>query len=394
MKVFCTLSDFSNDDTARCGNAWGFANHTAETIAAIKLAGCTIVSNASDADVVLHTGPPHMCHAYRGKVNVAHTCWESSDIPPNFSGPLAEFDGVSVASSFLVEPFRNALLGLGADVPVVYIPDGVDCQRFGYVDRHGNGYKHKVRPPKVPLRFLWLGAPNRRKGGEQAISIWKAFSEHPKFAAKYGSRVELYIKTSVPAGESRGVVHSKAERIIYDDRRVSDDDLVKIYQRAHCFIFPSIGEGFALTMAEAMATGLPVIYTPATAMTDLAPSTHYYPPELPETEKEQRRYGYPVSSDYGYPIRFDWKRDPWEWDEEGQEKISMMVVAASPDINDLFRKVIWVADHYADAVKRGRRGAERMRRFFRWESTGKRLMAFLQQVIDDRAEGAGNHERR
>ena len=35
--------------------------------------------------------------------------------------------------------------------------------------------------------------------------------------------------------------------------------LVQMYHHAHAFCFPSMGEGFGLTLAEAMATGLPVI---------------------------------------------------------------------------------------------------------------------------------------
>ncbi len=383
MKIYGTLADFSVNKDARCGNGWGFANHTVATLTALEMAGCTITPDLDEADAVLHTGPPHMCHAIDGKINIAHTCWEASDVPPNFSGPLAAFDGVSVTATFLVAPFREALLGLGADIPVVYIPDGVDSRRFRYVDRLAKDYKHKPKAGKTPMRFLWLGAPNRRKGGEQVIGLWKAFSEHPKFSRIYGNRVELYIKTSVPDGESRGLIHSKAERIIYDDRRVSEEELVRIYQRSHCFVFPSIGEGFGFTMAEAMATGLPVIYTPATAMIDLAPALNVYPDDV--IPPKRKAFGAPWSSDYGYPVDFAWEKGPWEWDEKGKEKISMMVTSAMPDINDLFRKVVWVADHWVDALERGRRGADRIREQFRWSSTGKQLRDFIHAVIAQRA---------
>ena len=41
--------------------------------------------------------------------------------------------------------------------------------------------------------------------------------------------------------------------------RVNDDELIRLYQTASCFIFPSIYEGFGLPPLEAMACGCPVL---------------------------------------------------------------------------------------------------------------------------------------
>lgn len=41
--------------------------------------------------------------------------------------------------------------------------------------------------------------------------------------------------------------------------RVSDEELVSLYQRAACFVFPSVYEGFGLPPLEAMACGCPVL---------------------------------------------------------------------------------------------------------------------------------------
>ena len=50
---------------------------------------------------------------------------------------------------------------------------------------------------------------------------------------------------------------------------VSAGDLVRAYQAANLFVFPSVGEGFGQVLLEAMACGLPVLSTTRTAAPDL-----------------------------------------------------------------------------------------------------------------------------
>jgi glycosyltransferase involved in cell wall biosynthesis len=47
---------------------------------------------------------------------------------------------------------------------------------------------------------------------------------------------------------------------------VATDELVRLYQRAACLVHPSLYEGFALTPAEAMACGTPVVAARAGAL--------------------------------------------------------------------------------------------------------------------------------
>jgi glycosyltransferase involved in cell wall biosynthesis len=50
---------------------------------------------------------------------------------------------------------------------------------------------------------------------------------------------------------------------------VPPDELVRLYQRAACLVHPTLYEGFALTCAEAMACGTPVVARPDAAVREL-----------------------------------------------------------------------------------------------------------------------------
>ena len=50
---------------------------------------------------------------------------------------------------------------------------------------------------------------------------------------------------------------------------VPTEELVRLYQRAACLVHPSLYEGFALTPAEAMACGTPVVARPDAAVREL-----------------------------------------------------------------------------------------------------------------------------
>jgi glycosyltransferase involved in cell wall biosynthesis len=61
---------------------------------------------------------------------------------------------------------------------------------------------------------------------------------------------------------------------------VPKDELVRLYQRAACLVFPSRYEGFGLPVVEAMACGTPVVAAPEAAMREVAGNAAVFTDDL------------------------------------------------------------------------------------------------------------------
>lgn len=63
---------------------------------------------------------------------------------------------------------------------------------------------------------------------------------------------------------------------------VPNDELVQLYQRAACLVFPSRYEGFGLPVIEAMACGTPVVAAPEPALQEVAGDAAIFTDDLAE----------------------------------------------------------------------------------------------------------------
>lgn len=183
--------------------------------------------------------------SYLGKDKYLFTMWEYNKIPEIFENNLFFADKIIVPSNHNKRLFKR------------YFPNKeiYNCP-LGY----NNNIKFKERKIKDRFRFLWVGAPSSRKGW---YLVGKAFQE----VFRPYEPVELYIKTS-PNEDGREMKTKLHEKVIFDCRRVPFNELLDIYYSSHCFVFPSIGEGFGLTPLEAIVSGLITICPAHTGMAD------------------------------------------------------------------------------------------------------------------------------
>lgn len=181
--------------------------------------------------------------------------WEFGGIPLSWIKPMTELvDEIWVYTSWLRD--RYVENGVPRD-KVVVISLGVDVTRF-----HPKGSRFPLETPK-PFRFLYVGGIIPRKGFDVLLRAYqRAFNARDE--------VCLVIKAQ-GGGVYRGSeLHEQLEALRQDPQApsveflqqdLSEADLSALYRSCHAFVMPYRGEGFGLPIAEAMASGLPVIVT-------------------------------------------------------------------------------------------------------------------------------------
>ena len=334
------------------GIAFGYTNHTKQLYAALERQG---VDFTDDADIQVSIVPAGGFTPVEGKINVLYTMYEATDIPDFWVDKLKGADLVVVPCEHNRRLFKRY-----TKKPVVVCLEGTKPDVFTYTKREF--------PKDKPFRYLWFGASNPRKGYEHMLGAWYGIKKlYPDLYAN----AELYMKTT-QKGERKRIVGFEegvpyyevmpeervftAENAIVDTRRLPEDELVKIYHDAHCFVFPTMGEGFGLTLAEAMSTGLPCIYTPWSGPVDF------------------------ISQREGYKLKFKFISTYATFPGQPRHE----TFAASPKVNDIIDNMVRVYVDYNEALQKGKLAADRIRNEITWDISAKRFVDILKDYMSKR----------
>jgi glycosyltransferase involved in cell wall biosynthesis len=151
------------------------------------------------------------------------------------------------ASSFT----KDTLIENGADPNNIFVaPYGVDI----------NKYPYKVRDKVEKVRFAFVGSYTERKGIYYLLSAAKELEEE-------GYNFELFMTGK--AKFSIDNVNDRQLKCLQTYTNLSHNELINMLHNSNVFVFPSLVEGFAFVIIEAMSTGLPIISTTRTAGRDV-----------------------------------------------------------------------------------------------------------------------------
>lgn len=262
-------------------------------------------------------------------IRIANTMCESDKVSQDWPAKLNAMHHIIVPNEFCKQTFINS--GVKQDITV--IPHGVDTDRFKYFDR-----------PKTDIfTFGILGYldANDRKG---------AFDVIRAFASEFDpvEPVELLIHSSDPMfSYYRNFTDS---RIHVDTRQLSFEQVNLFYGNLNCFVFPSKAEGVGYPPREAMATGLPVILTNWSGLSDIALPNISYPINPAKLEPRPN---------------FIHQNGNW----------------AITDIAELMYWMRYVYKHQNEALDKGKKASKYMVDQFSWPKCAEQLKEFLLNYV-------------
>lgn len=195
--------------------------------------------------VVIERGSTHIAHqteVLEEEYRRYGLTFQATD-PGIIERELAEYeqsDAIAVPTGFAADTFRKRGT---PESKLIVAPYGVDLRRFSPAAN-----KHQDRPPRI----LFVGSVGLRKG---VPALLRAFSRLKQTA-------ELHLVGPVEDEFSSILAGLPLDNVVLAGP-VSGEDMPMRLADADIFCLPSLEEGFSLAALQAMASGLPAVFSHA-----------------------------------------------------------------------------------------------------------------------------------
>jgi len=250
------VSFFTVKGDLRKDNGFGYAGYNIRN--SLTNLGHEVSIHDETADVQLNFCHPVYYEHFPNQYKIGYSPWESSALPEGWLEGFDSVDEVWTTSPKCKEWFTNA----GVKKPIKVYEHGIEPI-----------WTPKHRRPTSKIRFLHLGEPAPRKGGQLAFEAFiAAFGARDDVSltlkANGHNTIRAYMPGQVRRGGPRNILgqpHEVYRNVNLITDSLSTDELVGLYHSHDVLVYPSWGEGFGLIPLQALATGMPTICTGAWA---------------------------------------------------------------------------------------------------------------------------------
>lgn len=259
------------------------------------------------------------------EIKIGYTMVENTKIGKDWVDRINAMAACFVPSAYLIDVFRSS----GVTVPLYQVRQGINPEKFPFI------YREK----KPIFRFGTCGWMDQRKNWKEMVQAFSSeFDEDEP--------VELWIKNT---NNTFGFEQATDPRVKIIDKLMTFPEMLDFYGDLDCFLFPSRAEGSGMPPREAMATGLPVILTNWSGLTEIC----------------DEKYNYPLT-----PLAIDLP------DYRGDEQPGFQ---ARIDVQELMYWMRYVYEHREEALEKGRLASEWMHKDWNWTKCAQEVINILRE---------------
>lgn len=322
------ISWFTPQNTDISGLSWysaGYQNAGLNIINALKQKEIPVFWNKRDIPIHINFCQPYY-YQFNNTYNIGYTPWESTKIPSGWLNNMELSDEIWTTSSFVKE---------------VYEENGIDKNIF--VLHHGISDDWSISDREITktFNFLHVGGDSQRKNSQMVVDafldLYSANKDY-KLILKYSERSGATVNNA-PAEEHPQILGIPGNTDIYE--------LVNIFHKCHCLVYPTMGEGFGMIPFEAIATGMPTICTDLTGCKDFAHMS--------------------------MPLKASWS----DAHQNNNMYCTDTGLWASPDYNDLISNMINVSKDYDKYKKQALQSAKIIHEDWSWSAVADKLISRL-----------------
>jgi autotransporter strand-loop-strand O-heptosyltransferase len=288
-----------------------------------------------DLNIVLCETDHHLFYDNYNGPKIAYNVWETTKQPENFFNKLKEFDELWVPSKWQ----RDVTIAQGYDPDKIkVVPEGVDTSVF-----YPETITHELTSDGR-FKFFLAGRWDYRKSTKEIIETFlKTFDKNEP--------VDLIVSIDNPfSGDGLETTENRLKYYGLEDERVkiihfpSREDYVKILKSCHVFLSCARSEGWNLPLIEAMACGIPSIYSNCSGQLEFAAGKGI-PVNI---------LGEKPASDSSYNHFNEYAGNYYE-----------------PDFEDLSKKIKLAYEFNNDLKKNAIEDSSKIREQFSWEKIGE-----------------------